>query len=176
MCLFFVLRGPTRRIAEVETKNESRILKPRRAHVCRLAPGISLELMSLARLVLRRRDELGRNADEPDRLTRAFHSAAMARVNKLVGSWMSGAGLEVRQDAAFNIIGRWPAARAEAKTFLLGSHLDTVRDAGKYDGPLGVLVALAAVENLRRRKVALPFHLEVIGFSDEEGLRYQISY
>jgi len=63
-----------------------------------------------------------------------------------------------------------------AKTFLLGSHLDTVRDAGKYDGPLGVLAAVAAVQLLRERKVALPFHLEIAGFSDEEGVRYQTAY
>jgi allantoate deiminase len=59
---------------------------------------------------------------------------------------------------------------------LLGSHLDTVRDAGKYDGPLGVLTAIAAVQWLRERGVQLPFNLEVAGFSDEEGVRYQTAY
>src|SRR5262249_2062021 len=56
------------------------------------------------------------------------------------------------------------------------SHLDTVRDAGKYDGPLGVVVAIAAVKLLRDRAVKLPFNLEVVGFSDEEGVRYQTAY
>ena len=85
------------------------------------------------------------------RLTRTFHSPAMQRANAQVGGWMREAGLEVREDAAFNLIGRWPAAQRGARTLLLGSHLDTVRDAGKYDGPLGVLVALAAVQHLKER-------------------------
>ena len=126
---------------------------------------------------MRRCDELGLVSDEPDRLTRTFHSPAMARANALVGGWMRTAGLEVREDAAFNLTGRWPsAAHPRARTLLLGSHLDTVRDAGRYDGPLGVLAALAAVEALRATGVELPFHVEVIGFSDEEGVRYQTSY
>ena len=126
--------------------------------------------------VMRRCDELGAISDEAGRLTRTFHSLAMQRANALVGSWMRAAGLEVREDAAFNLIGRWPCANPRARTLLLGSHLDTVRDAGKYDGPLGVLAALAVVERLRAERVALPFHIEVIGFSDEEGVRYQTTY
>ena len=119
---------------------------------------------------------LGAISDEAGRLTRTFHSPAMRRANALVASWMRAAGLEVREDAAFNLIGRWPCANPRAKTLLLGSHLDTVRDAGKYDGPLGVLAALAVVEKLRAEKIALPFHIEIIGFSDEEGVRYQTMY
>jgi allantoate deiminase len=129
-----------------------------------------------AREVMRRADELGAISDEPGRLTRTFHSPAMQRANALVGGWMRAAGLDVREDAAFNLIGRWPCSRVCAKTLLLGSHLDTVRDAGKYDGALGVLVALAVAERLRTENIALPFHLEVIGFSDEEGVRYQTTY
>ncbi len=126
---------------------------------------------------MRRCDELGRVSDEPGRLTRTFHSPAMIRANALVGGWMRAAGLEVREDAAFNLIGRWPCADdPRAKTLLLGSHLDTVRDAGKYDGPLGVLAALATVTALREAGVRLPFAVEVIGFSDEEGVRYQSTY
>lgn len=125
---------------------------------------------------MHRADELGAISDEPGRLTRTFHSPAMQRANALVGSWMREAGLEVREDAAFNLLGRWPCARRNAKTLLLGSHLDTVRDAGKYDGPLGVLAALAVVEQLKAEGIALPFHVEVIGFSDEEGVRYQTTY
>src|SRR6185369_14405497 len=81
-----------------------------------------------------------------------------------------------REDAAFNLLGRWPGARRGSKTLLLGSHLDTVRDAGKYDGPLGVLTAIAAVQHLRAAGVVLPFHVEIAGFSDEEGVRYQTTY
>ena len=126
---------------------------------------------------MRRCDELGRVSDEPGRLTRTFHSPAMARANTLVGGWMRDAGLEVREDAAFNLLGRWPCAdNPRAKTLLLGSHLDTVRDAGKYDGPLGVLAAIAVVADLRASDARLPFAVEVVGFSDEEGVRYQSTY
>jgi allantoate deiminase len=100
----------------------------------------------------------------------------MRRANKLVGAWMCEAGLQVREDTAFNLLGRWNSAQRGAKTFLLGSHLDTVRDAGKYDGPLGVLAAIAAVKILRERGAKLPFNLEIVGFSDEEGVRYQTAY
>ncbi|MEA3208658.1 MAG: allantoate deiminase [Chthoniobacter sp.] len=135
-----------------------------------------INLNTLATSVMRRADELGGISDEPGRLTRTFHSAAMRRANALVGGWMRDAGLEEREDAAFNLIGRWSSVNPKAKTLLLGSHLDTVRDAGKYDGPLGVLTALAVVQQLKAEAVTLPFHVEVIGFSDEEGVRYQTSY
>lgn len=125
---------------------------------------------------MERCEALGKISDEPDRLTRTFLSPAMRQANQLVGSWMREAGLEVREDALFNLIGRWPSQNPKARTFILGSHLDTVRDAGKYDGPLGVFVALAAIEQLRASKMELPFHLEVIGFSDEEGVRFQSTY
>jgi len=125
---------------------------------------------------MRRCDALGSITDEPGKITRTFASPAMCRANKLVGTWMREAGLQVREDAAFNLLGRWNSPQRGAKTFLLGSHLDTVRDAGKYDGPLGVLTAIAAVQSLRERGVKLPFNLEVVGFSDEEGVRYQTTY
>lgn len=114
--------------------------------------------------------------EEPGKITRTFASPAMRRANELVGSWMREAGLSVREDAAFNLLGRWNSPQRGAKTFLLGSHLDTVRDAGKYDGPLGVLTAIAAVQSLRERSVKLPFNVEIVGFSDEEGVRYQTTY
>ncbi len=129
---------------------------------------------SSARTIMRRSDELGAVSEERGCLTRTFHSPAMQRANKLVASWMGGAGMDVRVDAAFNLIGRVPSARRGAKCVLIGSHLDTVRNAGKYDGPLGVLLGIAVVERLRG--TPLPFHLEVVGFSDEEGVRYQTTY
>lgn len=132
--------------------------------------------ISLAQQVMKRCDELAAVSDERDCITRTFHSPGMVQANKLVGRWMREAGLSVREDAAFNLLGRWESSRRGAKTFLLGSHLDTVRNAGKYDGPLGVLLAVACVENLRASGVALPFHLEIAGFSDEEGVRYQTTY
>lgn len=129
-----------------------------------------------ARRLARRLDELGKVSDEPGRLTRTFLSPAMGRANALVGGWMREAGLTTREDGVGNLIGRWECTRTGAKTLLLGSHLDTVRDAGRFDGALGVLLAIAAVEELRQRGVELPFHLEVLAFSEEEGVRFASAY
>jgi allantoate deiminase len=120
--------------------------------------------------------ELGRVTDEPGRLTRTFLSPAMRRANRLVGGWMRAAGLAVREDTVGNLIGRLESGKPQAKTLLLGSHLDTVRDAGRFDGPLGVLLPIAVLADLRRRGVALPFHVEVLGFSEEEGVRFASAY
>ena len=118
---------------------------------------------------------LGAISEEPDLLVRPFGSEAMARANELVGGWMREAGMEVRHDPAGNLIGCYCGAR-DGRTLLLGSHLDTVRDAGRYDGPLGVLVALACIDRLHRAGERLAFTLELVGFSDEEGLRFGTTY
>jgi allantoate deiminase len=130
----------------------------------------------LAAQVLQRIDALAQISEEPGRLTRTFGSPAMRRANELVASWMREAGMATREDAVGNLIGRYPGARSDAKTLLLGSHLDTVRDAGKFDGPLGVLAAIAAVHQLHHQRASLPFATEVIGFADEEGVRFQSTY
>ncbi len=128
------------------------------------------------RRLVHRLDQLGEVTDEPDKLTRTFLSPAMRKANTLVGSWMREAGLAVRVDAVGNLIGRKESGRPAAKTLLLGSHLDTVRDAGRFDGALGVLLPLAALDCLRRQGVTLPFAVEVLGFSEEEGVRFSSSY
>lgn len=121
-------------------------------------------------------DELGRVSDEPDRLTRTFLSPAMRRANFQVGKWMRSAGLQVGEDSVGNLIGRLASPDPRAKTLLLGSHLDTVRDAGRFDGAVGVLLPIVVLEGLRRRGVLLPFHVEVLGFSEEEGVRFASAY
>jgi allantoate deiminase len=120
--------------------------------------------------------ELSSVSEEDGRLTRRFATPAMARANDLVGRWMAAAGMAVRTDPAGNLIGRIEGADRAAGTLLLGSHLDTVRDAGAFDGPLGVLLAVACVERLRADGIVPPFAIEVLGFSDEEGLRYGTAY
>jgi allantoate deiminase len=126
--------------------------------------------------VMRRCDVLGSISEEPDRLTRPFASGAMRRAVEHVASWMREAGMDVRGDNLGNLRGRYEAATGGTPTLLLGSHLDSVRDAGKYDGPLGVLVAIAAVQALHERGRRLPFAIEVIAFADEEGWRYGTTY
>src|SRR5687767_5028817 len=92
----------------------------------------------LAAQVMQRIEVLAQISEEPGRLTRTYGSPAMRRANDLVASWMHEAGMTTREDAIGNLIGHYPAAHPDAKTLLLGSHLDTVRDAGKFDGALGV--------------------------------------
>ncbi len=129
-----------------------------------------------AREVMRRCDILGDISEEPERLTRRFATEPMRRANEAVAGWMRAAGMSVRQDAIGNLVARFEASVPDAKTLLLGSHLDSVRDAGKYDGPLGVLVALAAIERLAARGERLPYAVELYAFADEEGLRYHTAY
>jgi len=129
-----------------------------------------------AQLLVSMLDELGHITDEPGRLTRTFLSPAMRRANKLVGDCMNAAGLDVWEDSVGNLIGRAASANPKAKTLLLGSHLDTVREAGRFDGPLGVLLPIVALAELKVRGVALPFHVEVLGFSEEEGVRFASAY
>ncbi len=129
----------------------------------------------LAQTVMARLEALGRITDEPGRLTRTFCSPAMQRANQLVNSWMRQAGMTVRQDAIGNLIGHYAAeqrCQAHEKVLLLGSHLDTVRNAGKFDGPLGVLTAIACVQQLHEKNIRLPFAVEVAAFGDEEGVRF----
>ncbi len=84
--------------------------------------------------------------------------------------------MKTRVDAVGNLIGHYAGQKPGAKILLLGSHLDTVRNAGKFDGPLGVILGIACVAGLDRQKIRLPFAIEVIGFADEEGVRYQTAY
>jgi allantoate deiminase len=132
--------------------------------------------MDRAASVMQRCDVLGSISEEPDRLTRPFASDAMRRAHDAVTTWMREAGMDVGRDNIGNLRGRSEGVKAAHETMLIGSHLDSVRDAGKYDGPLGVLVGIAAVQDLRDRGVRLPFAIEVVAFADEEGLRYGTTY
>jgi allantoate deiminase len=125
---------------------------------------------------MERCDILGAHSDEPDRLTRPFAGEAMGRARDEVAMWMREAGMVVRHDNIGNLRGRYEGAAPGSPTLMLGSHLDTVRDAGKYDGPLGVVVAIAAVQRLHDTNTRLPFTVEVIAFADEEGLRFSSTY
>jgi allantoate deiminase len=100
----------------------------------------------------------------------------MHQVHETIQGWLQAAGMIAEIDAMGNLIGRRETLVKNAKTLLLGSHLDTVRDAGKYDGMLGVMVALACLERLHERGEQLPFAIELLCFADEEGLRYPSIY
>ncbi|MES2469997.1 MAG: M20 family metallo-hydrolase [Verrucomicrobiota bacterium] len=130
-----------------------------------------IDFAAKARQLADRLEELGQVSDEPGRLVRTFLSPASLRANALVGGWMREAGLGVREDAFGNLTGTRPGP-AGSRTLVIGSHLDTVVDAGRFDGPAGVLLGIAVAEALPE----LPFTLEVAGFSDEEGVRFQSTY
>ena len=129
---------------------------------------------SAAATVLRRADALAACSEEPGRLTRRFATPALREASDLVLGWMREAGMSARRDAIGNVVGRResPGFAPGGPTLLMGSHLDTVRDAGRYDGILGVLVAVAVAEAAGE----LPFAIEVLGFADEEGVRYGTAY
>jgi allantoate deiminase len=129
-----------------------------------------------AEIVMQRCDTLASFSEEPGRLTRRFGTSAMRDASAAVADWMRAAGMDARRDAIGNLIGRYEADRPGAKTLLLGSHLDSVIDAGRYDGPLGVLVALACVQRLHDQRRRLPFAIELCCFADEEGVRYHTTY
>jgi allantoate deiminase len=105
-------------------------------------------------------------------LTRVYLSDEQRRANELVLGWMREAGMSARLDAAGNCVGRYEGGRPGAPALVLGSHLDTVRDAGRYDGMLGVVAGIECVRTLHLAGRRLPFAVEVIGFADEEGTRF----
>jgi allantoate deiminase len=125
-----------------------------------------------ATLILERCDDLAVLSSRPDRLERVHLSPQHRAANDLVARWMAEAGLSTWQDAAGNQCGRLEGSTPGLPALLLGSHIDTVPDAGRYDGMLGVLLAIAVVDRMRRSGVVLPFALEVVAFSDEEGTRF----
>jgi len=125
--------------------------------------------------LMERLDALARFSEEPDRLTRTFLSPAHRQAADQVLAWMREAGMTARTDAAGNVVGRYEGDRPDLPALLLGSHIDTVRDAGRYDGNLGVLAAIAVVGELHRRGERLPFAVEVLGFGDEEGVRFPVT-
>ncbi len=126
-----------------------------------------------ARRVLERIDALASCSAEDGALTRVFLSPQHRAANELVADWMREAGLEPRSDAIGNVAGRYEGERPGLPCLMLGSHLDTVRNAGRFDGMLGVVAAIECVAALRRAGTRLPFAVEVIGFADEEGVRFQ---
>ena len=121
-------------------------------------------------------DRLAHWSEAPDGLTCTYLSAAHRAVAAEIRGWMDQAGLATAIDGAANVVGRYAADDPNAPTLILASHYDTVRNAGKYDGRLGVLVALVVTEHLQRLGRKLPFHLDVIAFSEEEGVRFSSSF
>jgi allantoate deiminase len=127
---------------------------------------------SLGKEIVRRINELGAISEDPENLTRIYLSKELRTAANLILGWMREGGMSAHLDAIGNVCGRYEGERPGAPCLMLGSHYDTVRDAGKWDGPLGVITAIACVADLNRRGKRLPFAIEVVGFADEEGVRF----
>ncbi|PPD16326.1 MAG: allantoate amidohydrolase [Methylobacterium sp.] len=126
----------------------------------------------LGAAVLARLDELAAISDEPGKITRLYLSKSHRRAATLVEGWMRDAGMSVTLDPLASLIGTYPGTDPDAPHLLLGSHIDSVRDAGKYDGTLGVAAAIEIVRHLNAGGHRLPFGLTVLAFGDEEGVRF----
>jgi allantoate deiminase len=127
---------------------------------------------SLGAGIVRRIDALAAISETPDNLTRVFLTPEHRAAADLILGWMRDAGMAAHLDAIGNVCGRYEGERPGLPCLMLGSHYDTVRDAGSWDGPLGLITAIACVADLHRRGRRLPFALEVVGFADEEGVRF----
>ncbi|XP_024392183.1 allantoate deiminase 2 [Physcomitrium patens] len=128
--------------------------------------------------VTARLKELGNVSDSKDVLQRTFLSPAALAAGRLLAVWMKDAGLRTWEDELGNVHGRSDGANATAPALLLGSHMDTVIDAGRYDGALGIVTAIAAVKVLKveGKLHQFPRPIEIIAFSDEEGIRFQTTF
>src|SRR5215472_8285868 len=138
--------------------------------------GIGIEPGAFGKRIVELADRLAQWSESSDGLTCTYLSPAHRSVAAEIHNWMREAGLITEIDAVANVIGRYAAADRAARALILASHYDTVRNAGKYDGRLGVLTALVLVEHLKRLDRKLPFHLDVIAFSEEEGVRFSSSF
>ncbi|MGS1822966.1 allantoate amidohydrolase [Klebsiella michiganensis] len=133
------------------------------------------EMQQAAARGMARADELAAISETPDALTRVYLSPQHLEANQRAARWMTQAGMTVWQDSVGNICGRYEGEQEGAPAILLGSHLDTVRNAGRYDGMLGVLAAIEVVHGLHQQGRRLKQAIEIVGFCDEEGTRFGIT-
>jgi hydantoinase/carbamoylase family amidase len=120
--------------------------------------------------------KLAQWSELPDGLSCTYFSVAHKAVATQLRDWMRSAGLDAKIDAVGNVVGRYASSIAGAKSLIVGSHYDTVVDAGQFDGRLGILTGLVVAEHLQLTGQRLPFHLDVVGFAEEEGVRFGAPY
>jgi len=121
-------------------------------------------------------ETIGAWSEMDDGLTCSYMTPIHQKTASQLAQWMREAGMEVHIDAVGNVVGRYLSDRADAKTLMTGSHYDTVRDGGKYDGREGILLPIAIVRHLHERGERLPFHFEIVGFAEEEGVRFKSTF
>jgi allantoate deiminase len=132
------------------------------------------DLREQAEKVITRCRSLAQFTEEPGQIKRTFLSPAMRDCMQALQGWMEAAGVKVMTDAAGNLRGRYPGAASANACMMIGSHLDTVPNGGAFDGMLGVILGLALIESLHGEH--LPFGIELVGFSEEEGVRYHLPF
>src|SRR5689334_14109840 len=125
--------------------------------------------------VMSRLDELARFSSDRGALTRLYLSTEHKSAALQTQIWMQEAGMQAQIDPVANVVGRYEGREPGLPALLLGSHIDTVRNAGKYGGCLGVVAAIEAVAALHAAGERLPFAIEVIAFGDEEGVRFPVT-
>jgi len=121
-------------------------------------------------------EEIGAWSEDDGALTCTYMTDAHRRTADQIAHWMREAGMHAHIDAVGNVVGRYLSTDPQAKTLMTGSHYDTVRNGGKYDGREGILLPIAIVKHLHEKGETLPFHFEIIGFSEEEGVRFKSTF
>ena len=129
-----------------------------------------------AEKILQKINELAAVSEDEGCITRTYGTKAFIEGRNKVEQWMKETGLQTRTDNIGNVRGKLLSKNKNAKTFVIASHIDTIINAGKFDGPLGVLIGLDLINQLIQSKTELPFHIELIGFCDEEGCRFHTTY
>ena len=128
--------------------------------------------LGLGRRAMALLDALAQHSDEPTRLTRLYLSKAHRRAADATLRLMQEAGLDSHMDPLGSVVGRLPGSNPDAPAILIGSHIDTVVDAGRYDGTLGVVLGIVVVEALRERGIVPSCPIEIVAFGDEENARF----
>jgi N-carbamoyl-L-amino-acid hydrolase len=146
-----------------------RIAEMRINDLLRYTPAIGATIMEWA-------EEIGAWSEDEGALTCTYMTDAHRRTADQIAHWMREAGMHAHIDAVGNVVGRYLSTDPQAKTLMTGSHYDTVRNGGKYDGREGILLPIAIVKHLHEKGETLPFHFEIIGFSEEEGVRFKSTF
>jgi allantoate deiminase/N-carbamoyl-L-amino-acid hydrolase len=126
--------------------------------------------------IMAMQERLAAYSDDESALTCTYLRPAHQATAAAIRDFMLAAGLDVEIDAVGNVVGRWRCGKAGAQTLITGSHYDTVINAGKYDGRLGIALPIACVVHLRAQDAALPFDLEIVAFAEEEGVRFKSTF
>ena len=135
-----------------------------------------VEYLSRAENIVNRIEELSAFSEDENGVSRFFGTKSFIECGEKIFSWMEATGLETTRDKIGNIRGRLLSKDANAKTFVIASHFDSETKAGKFDGPIGILVGLEIADYLVSKKIKLPYNIEIIAFSAEKGARFHSKY